>query len=420
MARVTHRAVSARPAKIRAHRNRPYKVIQETVTQDKKKQLNLVTFSKSPPTGFLFIPTGNPNLTQRCKILSRLETSKIFTVSGSLGSRKNSISRESHRIGYHFTRSVVTKACAELGLDINEVQEASHQRNGPLQRILEGDTSGARLIGKTARVELPQEVLNARARDAIKDLFPLIPDRDMQEIVACAFRKGSNKVGTADSLPLARRVQLAVVAHIRHVYTEYDNLLRTGPWIEARKKVEEACVYRLVRWRGDEDTGGNDDLEQIVREVVVISDDESDIDGNVDDLEAEDRDSSVEIISSEEFALQDKSRLQQRAQSLAATNQSQGTFPDSRSLLSMELRHRRSPQLQQKVPVKFDRRGFTRYRAWDQALERYKHDPKTPILVMRDPVRYREEQSHGDRLVMHSLDRPHGISLAAESTHRLP
>ncbi|KAI9701448.1 MAG: hypothetical protein M1836_001503 [Candelina mexicana] len=412
-AATSHRAASARPAKTRAQRNRPYKVIQETVTQDKKKQLNAQKATPGVPIHSDW--ESEPHAALQSPVTTRRKQGLY-----GLSYRKNSISREVHRIGYHFKRSVVAKACGELGLNVDEVQQASHYGNGPLQRILEDNIDGVRRKGETSGVEISQEVLNARARDAIKDLFPMIPDRDMQEIVAWAFRKGNDKVGTVEHLSLARRVQLAVVAHIRHVYTEYDNLLKTGPWHEARKKVEEACLYRLVRWRGDEDAGGNDDLEQIVREVVVISDDDSDMGGGDDDVEVADRDSSVEIISREEFALLNKSCLEHRAQSLAATNQDQEPSTSSYSLLGMEVRRRRSPTLQIKEPIRVDRRGFTRYRAWDQALERYRKDPNLPVLVARDSMRYREEQSHDTRPFMHLPARPHVPSHANESVHRHP
>lgn len=86
-------------------------------------------------------------------------------------------------------------------------------------------------------------------------------------------RKGL--VGTAEGAPLARRVNLAVVAHIRHVYTNYDELLRSGvSWQEARRGIEPFTLDKLVAWRGEED----DDpiLDEVLREVVVISDDEGD------------------------------------------------------------------------------------------------------------------------------------------------
>jgi hypothetical protein len=39
-------------------------------------------------------------------------------------------------------------------------------------------------------------------------------------------------IGYIRTLPLARRVQLAVVAHVRHVYTDYDRLLKTTSFHE--------------------------------------------------------------------------------------------------------------------------------------------------------------------------------------------
>ena len=87
---------------------------------------------------------------------------------------------------------------------------------------------------------------------------------------------GKPKVGTSD-LPLHRRVQLAVLAHIRHTHTRYDELLKEADWHTARKTVERICLDILVKWRGDEETG-RDQLNDILREVVVISDDSDDSD----------------------------------------------------------------------------------------------------------------------------------------------
>ena len=130
--------------------------------------------------------------------------------------------------------------------------------------------------------------------------------------------QGKNKVGTAANLPLPRRVQLAVVAHIRHVHTKYDSLLRSTTFQDARARVEAACLRKLTEWRGDDenDKADADEMEEILREVIVISDDEDesdeemhdddDDDGDDDDDDDEaagvkrnaERDSSVEFISS--------------------------------------------------------------------------------------------------------------------------
>lgn len=70
---------------------------------------------------------------------------------------------------------------------------------------------------------------------------------------------------------------MAVLAHIRHNHTRYDELLKEVGWENARKVVEEICFDVLVKWRGDEETG-RDQLDELLREVVVISDSESDED----------------------------------------------------------------------------------------------------------------------------------------------
>ena len=90
--------------------------------------------------------------------------------------------------------------------------------------------------------------------------------------------QGSDKVGAQlNDLSLPRRVQLAVVAHIRHTYTDYDELLKEIPWAEARKKVTDQTLEKLAVWRGDQDDG-HDQMEDILCEVIVLSDDEDEFD----------------------------------------------------------------------------------------------------------------------------------------------
>lgn len=79
----------------------------------------------------------------------------------------------------------------------------------------------------------------------------------------------------AKDITLARRVQLAALAHIRHTHTRYDELLKESDWANARKAVEKPCLDIIVKWRGDEETG-RDQLDEILREVIEISDTETD------------------------------------------------------------------------------------------------------------------------------------------------
>lgn len=91
-------------------------------------------------------------------------------------------------------------------------------------------------------------------------------------------------------------MQLAVVAHIRHGYTDYDKLLKSGGWMEARSKVEHVSLAKLKEWR-DEAGEQSNELEETFREVIVLDDDEASSDG--DSLSTPDeREQSMEIVSS--------------------------------------------------------------------------------------------------------------------------
>lgn len=114
--------------------------------------------------------------------------------------------------------------------------------------------------------------------------------------------KGDQTVGNVAELSVARRVQLAVVAHIRHVHTDYDKLLRSHGYLGAREMVHKGCVKKLLEWRGDEE--GEDEVNEFFREVIYIpdSDEEDDDDGgeedeNEEDHHASDSEASVEIIA---------------------------------------------------------------------------------------------------------------------------
>jgi hypothetical protein len=130
--------------------------------------------------------------------------------------------------------------------------------------------------------------INTDAKETIKDLFPNIPNQDLYQIIKTAFQLGDGKVGTADEIPLVRRAQLSVVAHIRHTYTNYDKLLRRLPYNQARHAVEEVTLKKIIEWRGDDDEKTDDSrrraVDDLVREIIVVSDDE-DSGSDVDEAE---------------------------------------------------------------------------------------------------------------------------------------
>lgn len=104
-------------------------------------------------------------------------------------------------------------------------------------------------------------------------------------------------MGNAKELSLARRVQLAVVAHIRHVHTDYDNILKRkgGTWLEAREQVEPVSLAKIKEWRDETDEASNE-LEETFREVIVLDDDDSSDDESSSPPDT--REPSIEIVSS--------------------------------------------------------------------------------------------------------------------------
>lgn len=125
--------------------------------------------------------------------------------------------------------------------------------------------------------------------------------------------------------------------------------------------MEESTLAKLVEWRGD-DENGKTVLEDVFREVIVISDGDDDREEEDDPLS--DRDQSVEIISSNPV----HGELQTRPINYT-----------SRPLREplRELSDDDEPPGFRVVPDiprrdKIDRRGFSRYQAWDRAIKRYR------------------------------------------------
>jgi hypothetical protein len=119
-----------------------------------------------------------------------------------------------------------------------------------------------------------------------------------EHVNANAHSQGADRVGNTD-LPLPRRVQLAVVAHIRHTYTEYDKILKskTVSWREARTIVEPVSLAKLKEWR-DEIGEASHELEETFREVIVLDDDEEEDISDVETPKTGTREPSMEFISS--------------------------------------------------------------------------------------------------------------------------
>lgn len=91
-----------------------------------------------------------------------------------------------------------------------------------------------------------------RFADRIRELYPGCPPQRERTIAEHACLKYSGRIGrTAAAKRLdSEAVRAAVVAHIRHRETRYDELLGAGHerW-EAREQVLEAVEHVLEAWK---------------------------------------------------------------------------------------------------------------------------------------------------------------------------
>lgn len=198
-------------------------------------------------------------------------------------------------------------------------------------------------------------------------------------------------------------MQLAVVAHIRHVYTNYDRLLRIGTRQEARAKVEKPCLDQLAQWRSDDDDDPNA-MEEILREVIVIDDDDDD-DREYNHNEQNrttpvsphnGRDGSVEIISSHAFADEVQMRPVDYSASRTFTKDDRQFSPESdeREFVH-DARNRQQPymrQIRDDLPS-FDRNGVHHHR-WQQALHRHRMNQGPVFTVHKEPVLQETDSPH--------------------------
>ncbi|KAL4733901.1 hypothetical protein BDV11DRAFT_175256 [Aspergillus similis] len=91
----------------------------------------------------------------------------------------------------------------------------------------------------------------AHNRELLRKQFPLMPAQSLNTILQHAFLKGSGRVGRTTTTPEKEKVILAVEAHIRHVHTPYEALLRSGmSRLEARNKIREQVQTILAAWVG--------------------------------------------------------------------------------------------------------------------------------------------------------------------------
>ncbi|KAF2855697.1 hypothetical protein T440DRAFT_161195 [Plenodomus tracheiphilus IPT5] len=280
-------------------KKKPYKIVLEAVTQEKKKLHSILTYASNAPTGFGFIPAGHPEVTEWCKEQCRQRNLDVHIVSAKPKNKMHAdpekLSHHVHRVGHHFPLEIVQLACSKFGYTYDEARglrkAKTSDRINWIAQSMENYSTRQALHGRPSTEKETKNYIHG----AVREMFPKIPEADLSSIVNHAFEEGTNRVGNAKELSLARRVQLAVVAHIRHTYTDYDKLLKTDGWSTARSQVEHVSLAKLKEWR-DEAGEQSNELEETFREVIVLDDDEDSSDGDSFSTPDE-REQSMEIVS---------------------------------------------------------------------------------------------------------------------------
>ncbi len=130
------------------------------------------------------------------------------------------------------------------------VEEAALQRAE--QEYLDDADVRARRNERAAdrRMELDQEYVSSFAK-RVRELFPNCPTGREQVIAELACQKYSGRVGrSAQAKNLDEKsILLAVIAHIRHAETNYDELLMQGmDRSSARDEVREEIDQLVAQW----------------------------------------------------------------------------------------------------------------------------------------------------------------------------
>ncbi|MBD3374377.1 DUF2293 domain-containing protein [candidate division KSB1 bacterium] len=170
-----------------------------------------------------FLPSGDPALTRRSK-----KYSKLYAVVLRWSKRRKRYERQ----GLLVELEAIEKAEQECLAD-QEIRERRRERDA------------------LRREELDVKYIKEFATK-IEEHYPSCPPGKAKIIAEHACQKYSGRVGrTAAAKSFSEKmIELAVLAHIRHAETQYDDLLLSGVdrW-EARERVEMDVLRVLEYWQ---------------------------------------------------------------------------------------------------------------------------------------------------------------------------
>ncbi|EAQ88904.1 hypothetical protein CHGG_05523 [Chaetomium globosum CBS 148.51] len=166
------------------------------------------------PKGYRFVPKGNVYITKNCRKKTHEAERTLYVV----------VNRKGKPMGLRCPAHIHNAVMSENKATAAQRAEAVQKRDAAIEDNFE---------------------------EAIVKLFPKIPKSEVPQILKHTLKKHSRRVGRTGTVALQDRVKLAVRAHIRHVHTEYDGLLKHGASRPvAREKIWDRLNEVARQWGG--------------------------------------------------------------------------------------------------------------------------------------------------------------------------
>lgn len=166
------------------------------------------------PKGYRFVPKGNVYITKNCRKKTHEAERTLYVV----------VNKKGKPTGLRCPAYIHNTVMGDDNATAAQRAEAVQKRDAAIEDNFE---------------------------EAIVKLFPKIPKSEVPQILKHSLKKHSRRVGRTGTVALQDRVKLAVRAHIRHVHTEYDELLKHGASrVTAREKIWERLNEVARQWGG--------------------------------------------------------------------------------------------------------------------------------------------------------------------------
>ncbi|MGB7344546.1 MAG: DUF2293 domain-containing protein [Pirellulaceae bacterium] len=170
-----------------------------------------------------FLPSGNATLTRRAKKFSALSAVVV---------RFNKRRKRFERQGLLVTTTAIEQA--EESMEADADQRERQRARAAVQRDKQDDALVSAMV---------QEIASQ---------FPGCPAESAQRIAIHTAERGSGRVGrsAAGREVDPQAIKLAVIAHIRHEHTGYDEMLMQGvARRDARSQIQSTVAEKLTEWQ---------------------------------------------------------------------------------------------------------------------------------------------------------------------------